>query len=324
MSAGRSLRNAATLLLVVAASAQAQAPVSGAALAREGAPPAVPPCGSCHGAAGEGVAAAGFPRLAGQPAAYLSRQLDAYANDSRRNPVMQPIAKALTPTQRALVAGYYATLVPPPGTPAANTAAASASAAAAPATAASAAALASARRLAEIGDDARLLQACANCHGPQGTGEAPYPYLAGQHASYLSAALDEWKSGARNTDPSGQMQRIAKLLQPAEASALAAWFASLPAPPPVQSMASMQPSGRGEASSRVRTVVSGPTRSAAGAPTQGVGTEQGAPLSGGTQGVGGPGAPTGPRSGAPGGGGNGALGSGANGGSAAGASSPRR
>ena len=85
----------------------------------------------------------------------------------------------------------------------------------------------------------------------------------------------------------------------------------------------MQPFGRDSTASRVRTVVSGPTRSTGGAPTQGVGTEQGAPLSGGTQGVGGPGAPTGPRSGAP-GGANGTSGGGANGGSAGGASSPRR
>lgn len=41
-----------------------------------------------------------FPRLAGTGQAYLQGQLDAFGNGSRKNAIMQPIAKNLTPTER--------------------------------------------------------------------------------------------------------------------------------------------------------------------------------------------------------------------------------
>ncbi len=42
-------------------------------------------------------------------------------------------------------------------------------------------------------------QLCQACHGPDGngTGDAQYPRLAGQHADYLLKALRDYKSGAR-------------------------------------------------------------------------------------------------------------------------------
>jgi cytochrome c553 len=255
----------------------------GAALATKGAG-AVTPCSSCHGANGEGNAAARFPRLVGQSAAYLQRQLDAYAGGSRANPVMEPIAKAMSPEQRAAAAAYYESLAP------------SATAAAAASRPANAPPLG--RTIATVGIEARGVQACANCHGPEGIGEwAIYPALAGQHASYLETALAEWKSGARKTDPSGQMPRIAQALSDTEASAVVAYYAALPAPPLPR--ASAAATANANAQRGGQAVVSGPTSAGAPAAAQGVGTEQGAPLSGGTQGVGGPGNATGPQSGAP-------------------------
>jgi cytochrome c553 len=265
--------------------AQAGDPAQGAVIASQGAP-GVAACAGCHGAQGEGQAAAGFPRLDGQSAAYLQRQLEAYAGGWRTNPIMEPIAKAMTPAQRAAAAAHYGNL-----------------AGAAPPRAATSASAPSpiARTLATVGAQDRNLQGCANCHGPDGIGEwATYPALAGQHASYLKNALAEWKDGTRRTDPSEQMPRIARLLSAAETDALVAYYASLPPPARVGARqdAASAPAG-------ARTVVSGPASgSGGGSPqgagaTQGLGTEQGAPVSGGTQGVGGPGNPTGPRSGAP-------------------------
>jgi len=49
-------------------------------------------CQGCHGPHGEGVAAAGGPRIAGQTASYLIAQLHAYADGARTNPVMTAIA----------------------------------------------------------------------------------------------------------------------------------------------------------------------------------------------------------------------------------------
>ena len=248
----------------------------GATLATQGAP-GVAPCSSCHGAQGEGQAAAGFPRLAGQPAPYLERQLQAYAEGSRTNSVMQPIAKAMTPDQRAAAASHYASIAAATDTAPAKPPAASALG----------------RTLATVGAQDRNLQACANCHGPEGIGEwATYPALAGQHATYLRNALSEWKDGSRRTDPSEQMPRIARLLSGAETDAVVAYYSSLPVARPTP------PSTASATTQKAQTIVSGPTPAARNAPAQGTGSEQGAPVAGGTQGVGGPGNPTGPQSGA--------------------------
>jgi cytochrome c553 len=64
------------------------------------------PCSSCHGDKGQGMAA--FPRLAGQHADYLSAQLAAYADGSRANPIMGPMAKSLSAKQAQSIAAWLA------------------------------------------------------------------------------------------------------------------------------------------------------------------------------------------------------------------------
>lgn len=229
----------------------------------------VAPCTTCHGAGGEGNSAGGFPRLAGQPLHYLHHQLAAYADGSRKNPVMAPIAQGLDDEQRLALAAYLATL--PAQAP--NEADASA---AQPTEGRGA-------TLAMRGDDAAGIQACANCHGPGGTGLPPvYPYLAGQHASYLESALKAWADGNRRTDPSAQMNAIAAMLEAKDVEAVAAYFAALP--PPARATDISAP-GTAAAGDETR---SGPTQPAQ--PMQGTGVEQGEPTTGGTQGPGGGGA----------------------------------
>src|SRR5205814_4617968 len=70
-------------------------------------------CASCHGARGEGNATTGYPRIAGQPQSYLARQLAAYVEGNRQNPVMGPIAKQLSPEQRQEIAAYYSKIQAP-------------------------------------------------------------------------------------------------------------------------------------------------------------------------------------------------------------------
>jgi cytochrome c553 len=257
---------------------------AGQQLAASGAQNGVTACVGCHGAQGEGNAAGGFPRIAGQSAAYLGKQLGAYANGARVNPIMQPIAKALNAEQIRDVSAYYASLGGAPGD--ASPGAASPGAAA-PSAKPSAAGPERGRTLSAIGDNARGVQACANCHGPGGVGNPPaYPYLAGQHANYLTAAMAAWKNGARKTDSSGQMTHIAQALADADVAALSAYFSVQPAPPsaakwvnipvgssqrPAVAAAADAPGPRGAGSSTVRTT----------------GTEQGAATTGGSQGPGG-------------------------------------
>jgi cytochrome c553 len=65
---------------------------------------AIPACATCHGANGEGIA--DFPRLAGQHAKYVAKQLTYIQTLTRAAPVMHGIVKDLTPDEIQAVAAY--------------------------------------------------------------------------------------------------------------------------------------------------------------------------------------------------------------------------
>ncbi len=64
----------------------------------------IPPCASCHGAHAEGLAM--FPRLAGQHAPYLLKQLLVIQSVLRTAPVMHGVIKDLTKDQMQAVVAY--------------------------------------------------------------------------------------------------------------------------------------------------------------------------------------------------------------------------
>jgi cytochrome c553 len=64
-------------------------------------------CAACHGANGVSVSSR-IPNLAGQRAAYVTSQLEAFQSGSRKNELMAIIAKPLSPDDRANVAAYFA------------------------------------------------------------------------------------------------------------------------------------------------------------------------------------------------------------------------
>jgi cytochrome c553 len=64
----------------------------------------IPACSSCHGLGAEGTA--GFPRLAGQHAKYVAKQLAYIQSLVRSAPVMHGIVKDLTPAEIQAVAAY--------------------------------------------------------------------------------------------------------------------------------------------------------------------------------------------------------------------------
>lgn len=234
-------------------------------------------CASCHGAIGEGSAPAGFPRIAGQPQYYLQHQMESFANGKRNNPVMTPIAKQMSREQIAAVAEYYAALAAPSAKP---------EPASDPKT------VERGRVLATIGDHNKRVQACANCHGPAGSGGPPdFPYLAGQHGAYLISSMQAWKSGERDTDPSGQMPMIARQLDDNDSAALAAYFSAQAAPVPAAKRVNI-PAG-----SRMRPAQEGAPSLATPRKSEGAGVEQGAPTTGGNQGPGGSEASEGRRTG---------------------------
>jgi cytochrome c553 len=69
----------------------------------------VRPCAGCHGDNGEG--ASGFPRLAGQHAGYLERQLNVFGTRLRPHGVlMRQEVSNLKPADRKAVAAYLQSL----------------------------------------------------------------------------------------------------------------------------------------------------------------------------------------------------------------------
>ena len=179
--------------------------------------PAAPPCEACHGMHGEGMAAAHVPRLAGQAADYLQKQLDDYAQGKRDNPVMNNFAKQLTPQQRAEFAARYAAMSAPY---LAQTAALDA------------VRLARGHKLAHQGDETKRVPACDGCHGPDGTGVLhAAPYLAGQSAEYLAGALKAFQQGTRKNDAGELMRSVAERLDDADVAAVSGYFGSLSGAP---------------------------------------------------------------------------------------------
>lgn len=184
-----------------------------AAIAAQGNGKGAAPCLSCHGAHGNGEADAGFPRLAGLDAGYLQRQLEAFADGSRSNPVMKLQASALTEAERAALARYFSQL----------SAKAPAGAPAAPAKDPDVLG----ETLALRGRWSQQLPACVQCHGPHGGGVgANFPPLAGQPASYLAAQLKAFREGSRHNDPMGLMRGIGRSLDDRDIDAVSQWFAA--------------------------------------------------------------------------------------------------
>jgi cytochrome c553 len=64
-------------------------------------------CASCHGENGNSLVST-FPKLAQQHASYLIKQLQAFKNGTRKNPMMSSIAMGLSDDDMADIAAYYA------------------------------------------------------------------------------------------------------------------------------------------------------------------------------------------------------------------------
>ncbi|MGD9887694.1 MAG: cytochrome c [Halothiobacillaceae bacterium] len=183
------------------------------------APAEVSSCLACHGAQGEGLAAAGYPRLAGLSAPYITEQLNAYIAGRRVNAIMSGMAKPLTAAQIQVIASYFSTLTPHvnPAPPITNLAQAELG-----------------QQLALRGDWTAGIPACFSCHAADGAGVSPaFPPLIGQPAAYIEAQIKAWKDGTRQAAPqnlaNALMHNVALRMSDAQSQAVAAWLSSLPA-----------------------------------------------------------------------------------------------
>jgi cytochrome c553 len=185
----------------------AEAPLAGSA--EQGQAKAAP-CVACHGVNGNSVNPE-WPSLAGQHEAYVKRQLSAFKNDQRQNPLMTPMAKPLSEQDMADLGAYYAAQKPT-GTLEAEPSK-----------------VALGQKLYRGGDPAKGIAACAACHGPNGSGNpaASYAQIKGQHATYTVAQLKAYRSGTRQTDPNQMMRNVAALLTDEQIDAVAAYIQGL-------------------------------------------------------------------------------------------------
>jgi cytochrome c553 len=195
-------------LAVAQSSIQQPRIARGAIIAAQGVAGRAPACAQCHAYNGASDGSGAFPRIAGQSAYYLAKELRDYASGVRANAVMTPIAKALSADDSADVAAYYASVNAPY----------------LPLSSASPTLIRRGKQLATIGDAAKELQSCNNCHGPGGAGELPaIPYLAGQYEHYIAFQLTMWQRGFRDNSPDA-MAHIAKRLDAQDIAALAAYY----------------------------------------------------------------------------------------------------
>jgi cytochrome c553 len=170
-------------------------------------------CAACHGADGNSAGGA-FPKLAGQHAAYIVKELKDYKTQpgakgpARNNPIMAGIAGALSDQDMINVAAYFETQKSKPGY------------------AHDKDTVPVAQKIYRGGVADRGVPACAACHGPNGMGiPTQYPRLSGQWADYTAAQLTAFAQGTRNN--SEPMHTIALRLNDAEVKALADYIAGL-------------------------------------------------------------------------------------------------
>lgn len=215
-----------------------------AALSGDPPAPVVETCRRCHGEDGQGRGVGAYPRLAGQPAAYLLAQLRAFSAGERHSGTMETVAAALSAETMAELAAYYAARPagPAPRPTAGDVASTATSAEIVPTPHekpgtgdgrpldVDRATLARGRAIALRGIPARKVPSCVDCHGPtEGPRNPRYPVLAGQYPEYLVLQLELFQAGRRGgSDYDHLMRPIAERLAPEEMRDVALWFASLP------------------------------------------------------------------------------------------------
>lgn len=167
-------------------------------------------CQECHGMFGIGLAPSA-PKLAGQYANYIVKQLKNFQSGERKHPVMNSMADGLTDDDLLDIAAYYASNRSMQGDGAGVSQ--------------------RARDIFFKGDMSRNIAPCQSCHGETGKGRysatGSYPVIGGQHRIYLREQLRNWRKGERSNSPGSVMNVIAKSLSDAEIESLADYISGL-------------------------------------------------------------------------------------------------
>ncbi|MBV8667227.1 MAG: cytochrome c4 [Burkholderiaceae bacterium] len=167
----------------------------------------IPACVACHGAAGNSTISQN-PKLAAQHEAYIVKQLTNFKSGERVNPVMAPIAKALTDDDAKNLAAYLNAQKLKPGA------------------AHNKDTIEFGKSIFRGGIAEKNVPACAGCHGPTGAGiPAQFARIGGQHYDYTVEQLTNFSTGARKNNT--MMQTIAHRMSIDEIQAVADYVAGL-------------------------------------------------------------------------------------------------
>lgn len=167
-------------------------------------------CGACHRPDGTS-ADPSIPRMAGQSAFAIYKQLHDFKSGSRSNPIMSQIVQDLDDKAMAGVALFYSSLrrgtldVQSPAYIGAQV-----------------------ENLVLRGDSDRALPPCSACHGTRAGGPIETPTLTGQNAAYLETQLNAYAAGERHNDIYRRMRTVAGKLTPAERHLLAIYYSTVP------------------------------------------------------------------------------------------------
>lgn len=164
-------------------------------------------CHLCHGLNGESASAV-FPRLAGQHAEYISKQLADFQSGKRVSDTMKSQAEGLTPEEMKALGQFFQAKVVGPRQGRDKEL------------------LAVGKYIFERGNSFSGLAACSSCHGPKGLGTPQLPRLAGQHPRYIEDQLKQFNKRERTND-NAVMHTIASKLTELETHAVAEYIATL-------------------------------------------------------------------------------------------------
>lgn len=164
-------------------------------------------CFLCHGMQGESATELS-PRLAGQNAAYLVKQLVNFKSGERESSAMRPMVASLSQDDMQALALYFSRQRAAPHLPADVQLAARG------------------KRIYENGGKATEVAACIGCHGERAQGSESLPRLAGQFPAYLALQLKQFGSRVRTND-NAVMHTVAVRMSVEEIDAVAAYLGSL-------------------------------------------------------------------------------------------------
>lgn len=164
-------------------------------------------CFLCHGMQGESATEL-FPRLAGQNAAYIAKQLANFKSGERKSEIMPRMVATLTAEDMRALGKYFSGQKSPPHPPADPRLAVKGEA------------------VYRQGGAATEVAACVGCHGERGHGSETLPRLAGQVAGYLATQLRDFGKRVRTND-NAVMHTIAAKMTEDEILAVAEYLSGL-------------------------------------------------------------------------------------------------